>query len=302
MRQLLTEGFCWPCWARRAACCWHGLMLDLMRAFLIHALARGADIHMNWPVLTAAIAAAICTSLAASLFPALRLSSIDPNRALKGGGSAGTQRGQYRMRSVFVITQVALTLVLLVVSGMLIRVVTRYRDVDLGFDPSHILSVKLNISRPRYQDRDVLSAFYKPLEERASHLPGVQAAGLINILPIESWGSNSRHSYRRSAARAAQPGCPRREPFRQPRLLRCDGHSAAPWTQALSEPRLVRHIAATVVVNEAFVREFIPAGLDPTAQRIDSDEKNRSNGRRSSVSPETSGKTSTNRLWRSAIG
>jgi putative ABC transport system permease protein len=87
------------------------------------------------------------TSLAASLYPALRLSGIDPNRALKTGGSAGTQRSQTRLRSGFVVTQVALTLVLLVVAGLLMRVVTRYRDADLGFNPAKILSVKLGLSR-----------------------------------------------------------------------------------------------------------------------------------------------------------
>jgi predicted permease len=270
LRQLLTEGVLLALLGSAGGVLLAQLILNLMRAFLIHALARGADVHMNWPVMTAAIAVAIFTSLAASLFPALRLSSIDPNRALKSGGGAGTQRGQYRLRSFFVITQVALTLVLLVVSGMLIRVVTRYRHVDLGFDPAHILSVKLSISRPRYQDRDVLSAFYKPLEERASHLPGVQAAGLINMLPIESWGSNSDIHI------AGQPPNPPNQivlaesRFVSPGYFDVMGiplHRGRKLSPSLDTP----HIAATVVVNDAFVREFIPPGLDPAAQRIDSD-------------------------------
>ncbi len=142
LRQLLTEGILLAFLGAAAGALLASGLLDLMRLFLIKALARGADIHMNWAVLCAAVAASVVVSLAASLYPALRLSGIDPNRGLKAGGSAGVGRTQHHLRSGFVITQIALTLVLLVVSGLLIRVVTRYRHVDLGFDPDHILSTR----------------------------------------------------------------------------------------------------------------------------------------------------------------
>jgi predicted permease len=270
IRQVLTEGLLMAVTGAAGGVLLAAVLLDLLRAFLIHALPRGADIHMNWTVLAAAIAAAVISSLAASLFPALRLSGIDPNRTLKAGGSAGTQRGQYRLRSGFVITQVALTLVLLVVAGMLMRVVMRYRNIDLGFDAAHILSVKLNISRPRYQDRDALTAFYKPLEERVGHLPGVQAAGLINMLPIEEWGSNSDIHI------AGQPpNAPNQIVLAEGRFVSSGYfdvmgiplHRGRMLSPSIDTP----HVAGRVVVNDAFVRKFIPPGLEPTAQRIDSD-------------------------------
>jgi predicted permease len=270
IRQVLTEGIVLALLGAAGGVLLASLMLSLMRVFLVKALARGADIHMDWTVLAAAIAAACIASLAASLYPALRLSGIDPNRALKAGGSTGTERGQHRLRAGFVVTQVALTLMLLVVAGMLIRVVTRYRHADLGFDPTHILTVKLNLSRPRYRDRDMLTTFYKPLEERVGHLPGVQAAGFINILPIENWGSNSDMHI------AGQP------PNRPNQIVLAEGrivskgyfdvmgiplHRGRMLSPAIDTP----HIAPTIVVNDAFVREFIPAGLDPTTQKIDSE-------------------------------
>jgi predicted permease len=271
--QLLTEGFLLALGGAAGGVLLASVLLDLMRAFLINALARGADIHLNWTVLAAAIAVATISSLAASLYPALRLANIDPNRALKSGGGAGTQRGQYRLRSGFVVTQVALTLVLLVVAGMLMRVVTRYRHADLGFDPARILSVKLNLSRFRYQDRDMLIDFYKPLEERVSHLPGVQAAGLISLLPIENYGSNSELHI------AGQPPYPPKEARLAENRFVSTGYfdvmGLAPHRGRSLSPSLDRkeNIAPTVVVNDAFVREFIPAGLDPTAQRMDDDDK-----------------------------
>jgi predicted permease len=271
LRQMLTEGLLLALAGAAGGIVLAWAMLELMRGFLIKALARGADIHLDWSVLAAAVAVAVLSSLAASLYPALRLSGIDPNRALKAGGNAGTGRGQYRLRSSFVITQVALTLVLLVVAGLLVRVVTRYRNTDLGFDPSHIFAVKLNLSRARYQGRDVLSSFYKPLEERVSHLPGVKAAGFNTLLPIEQWGSNGD-----THIAGQPPNPPQQEMLAEQRIVSAGYfnvmgtvlHGGRNLTASLDN---ANSTAPTVIVNDAFVRKFIPNGLDPVAQRIDED-------------------------------
>ena len=241
----------------------------LGRAFLIHALQRGADIQLNFAVLAAAIAVATFASLAASLYPAVRLSGIEPNRALKAGGSAGTQRAQHNLRSGFVITQVALTLVLLVVAGMLIRVVTRYRHVDLGFDPAHILAVDLHIAPVRYEGRDVLANFYQPLVDRVALIPGVRAAGLIDMLPIESWGSNEdvhitgQPPYSHGQEMLAETRLVSNGyfdvfgiPFHRGRVLSSQLDASA-------------NNAHSAVVNDAFVRKFLPAGFGAATLHID---------------------------------
>jgi predicted permease len=271
--QVLTEGLMLALLGAAGGVLLAWVALDLMRAFLIKALARGTDIHLNVTVLAVAVLIAVVASLAASLFPALHLSGIDPNRALKAGGSAGTGRAQYRLRSGFVITQVALTLVLLVTAGLLIRVVTRYRNADLGFDPAHILAVQINLSRVRYQGRDMIGDFYRPLEERVSHLPGVRAAGVISMLPIEESGSNSDIHI------AGQPPYPpNQEMLAENRMVSAGYfdvmglslHRGRKLSIALDRPE---NTAPTVVVNDAFVHKFIPAGLDPATQRIDDNEK-----------------------------
>jgi len=273
LAQMLTEGLVL---ALLGAAVGVGLaisMLTLMRTFLIHALERGADIQMNWAVLGAAVGVAVVTSMAASLYPSLRLSRVDPNTTLKSGGRTGTQRGQNRLRSGFVVTQVALTLVLLAVAGLLLRVVSRYRHTDLGFDPAHILAVPIELSKANYQSRDMVANFYRPIEERVSHLQGVKAAGLINLLPIDAWGSNSDIHI------AGQP------PYGANQEMLAEGrmvssgyfnvmgiplHAGRGLSASLDRPE---NIAATVVVNDAFVHKFIPPGLDPTAQRIDDSDK-----------------------------
>lgn len=269
--QLLTEGVFLALLGAAGGVLLANGLLNLMRLFLIKALARGADIHMNWAVLGVGVTVAIAVSLASSLYPALRLSGVDPNRALKAGGSAaGSDRSQHHIRSGFVITQVALTMLLLVVSGLLIRVVTRYRHVDLGFDPDHILTTSINLTPSRYAGRDALADLYQPLVSRVMQIPGVRAVGVITLLPIENWGSNS------DVHIAGQPPNPPKEimlsevryvstgyfdvfgiPLRRGRLL----------SPALDRPESV----PSSVVNEAFVKKFIPAGLDPTTQVIDSD-------------------------------
>ena len=273
LRQLLTEGLILALLGAAAGSALAWSLLSSMRSFLVHALARGADIHLDWAVLSAGVGISLVASLAASIYPALRLSGVDPNTALKAGGSAGTQRGQHRLRSTFVITQVALTLVLLVVAGLLLRVVSRYRHTNLGFDPSHILAEKINLSRIRYEGRDILGEFYQPFEQRIAQLPGVQAVGFINILPIENWGSNSEIHI------AGQPPYPpNQEMLAEGRMV------SAGYFKVMGIPlhqgRLLsasherpENKSNAVVVNDAFVKKFIPAGLDPTSQRIDDADK-----------------------------
>jgi len=249
------------------------LQLDIMRTFLAMALARGADIHMNWTVLAAALAVAIVVSLAASLFPAMRLSGIDPNRALKAGGNAGTQRGQHRLRSGFVVTQVALTLMLLLVAGMLIRLVTRYRHADLGFDSAHILAVDLHIAPARYEGSDVLANFYQPLLDRAALIPGVRAVGLIDMLPIESWGSNS------DVHITGQPPYPPNQEMLAEYRMVTTGYFDAFGVPLHQGRKLSQQIdvsankAGATVVNDAFVRKFLPAGYGPSFPHIDDHDK-----------------------------
>jgi predicted permease len=273
IRQVLTEGVVLALAGATGGVLLAWAMLDGMRIFLIKALARGSDVQMNWTVLGAAVAVSVIASLVASLYPALRMSGIEPQRVLKTGGSAGSARGQHRLRAGFIVTQVALTMVLLVVAGLLMRVVTKYRNTDLGFDPNRILAVDLNPSPARYAQSDMLLNFYQPLLERVQKLPGVRAAGVISILPIDNWGSNSDiHIV------GQPPTQPNLEVLSEVRMVSTGYYDVfgIPLRRgrALS-PTMERPdaTAASVVVNEAFVKKFIPAGLDPTTQRIDDNDK-----------------------------
>ena len=269
VRQVLTESLLLAAMGASGGLLLAAAMLKGMRVFLIHALSRGAEIHLNWTVLGAAITASVLASLIASLYPALRMSGTDPNRVLKTGGGAGYERGQRRLRAGFIVVQVALTLVLLVVSGILIRRVGRYRHEDLGFDPAHILSAEINLSPTRYADRDPVANFYQPLFDRIMQIPGVRAVGVISDnLPAEGKASQINVHI------AGQPPYPKDQAeLAQVRIVSAGyfdvfgiplrrGRDLSP---SLDGP----DAANNVVVNEGFVRKFIPTSLDPTMQRMD---------------------------------
>jgi predicted permease len=267
VRQVLTEGLILAAAGAAMGVMLAWALLDAMRTFMMHALARGGEIHLNWVVLSA-------VSLAASLYPAVRMAGTDPNRALKaGGGAAGTERSQHRLRAGFVITQVALTLVLLVVSGMLIRLVTRYRHTDLGFDPAHILTTQINLSQDRYRGRNMIADFYRPLFNRVKQIPGVRAVGVINMLPIESYGSNSDIHI------AGQPPYPPNQEMLAEGRFVSTGYFDVFGIQLKSgrmlSPSLDRpdNPSTPVEVNERFVRKFMPKGMDAVGQRIDDADK-----------------------------
>ncbi len=274
IRQVVTEGLVLSGAGLAIGIVLSWLLLATMRAFLIEAVARGADVRLNGTVLVYAVALAAFTSVAASLAPALRLSSTDPNRALRAGGSAGVSRGQHRLRSGFIITQVALSLVLLIVSGLLLSHLRNLLRTPLGFEPSRILTTSIQLSPGEYAHRDPLATFYRPLLERVSHLPGVQAAGVINMLPIQQSGSNS------DVHIAGQPPYPPQQEMLAEVRFATAGYFDAMGIKLLRGRMLSPAEdtsdlkVANIVVNQAFARKFFRQGGDPIGAQTDGGDKN----------------------------
>ena len=268
IRQILTEGLVYAAFGAVGGVVLAFGLLRVIRLLLISALARGAEVELNAPVLLAALFVTVVVTLLAALAPALRLSGADPNKALRSGGSTGVTRGQHRLRAVFVVTQVALALSLLVVSGLLLHMLAGLRDTDLGFSPDRILTAEVDLSPGRYDGRDVVVNFYQPLIEKIQAIPGVQAAGMIQLLPIQSYGWNSdihvtgtptppANVEQLAEFRMISPGY---YPVFQDKLVR--GRLLDP---SLDTP--TSH--PVIVVNEAFVKKFIPEGRDPIGMQLD---------------------------------
>jgi len=273
VRQVLTESLLLAGMGAAGGAFLSWLLLSAMRTFLIHALSRGADVRIDVPVLLAALALSVATSIAASLYPSLRLSGTDPNQALRSGGSAGTSRAHHRLRSVFIVSQVALSLVLLVVAGVLLREVAGYRNANLGFDARHILAAEIDLSPGRYASHNVWADFYEPMLDRVSHLPGVRAAGVVNLVPIQGWGWNSEVHI------SGQPPTPPNEVTLAEDRYVSPGYFDALGIRLLQGRMLSPSLdvstnkAGTILVNQAFVKKFMPAGLHPVGQHLDDSDK-----------------------------
>ena len=268
VRQILTEGLVYAAFGAVGGVVLAFGLLRVIRLLLISALARGAEVELNAPVLLAALFVTVVVTLLAALAPALRLSGADPNKALRSGGSTGVTRGQHRLRAAFVVTQVALALSLLVVSGLLLHMLAGLRDTELGFSPDRILTAEVDLSPGRYDGRDVMANFYQPLIEKIQAIPGVQAAGMIQLLPIQSYGWNS--DVHVTGTPTPPPNVEQLAEFRM----------VSPGYYQVFQDRLVRgrlldpsldtpKSHPVIVVNEAFVKKFIPEGRDPIGMQLD---------------------------------
>ena len=134
---------------------------------------------------------AILSSLIFGIMPAKKMSSGDPTRSLKSGASVGTERGDYRLRSAFVVTEVALSLMLLVCTGLVLMQLWRMQHVDFGYTTDHLLTLEINVSPGEYAGKDLDAALYRPLEEKVRAIPGVTGAGYNRLVPLLNWGWNS---------------------------------------------------------------------------------------------------------------
>lgn len=189
VRQLLTEGVLLALVGGGA-----GLLLAVWSAELLKALMPEgflptvAEISVDWRVLVFAFASAIATGLLFGLAPAWQARKVDLNTALKENPSkGGTGRG--RLRGALVVAEVALSLVLLVGAGLLIRTLNNLLSVAPGFDSHNVLTCQLTLSGERYDTTNEAAAFYREALERIGALPGVEAAAITNKLPLD-WQFN----------------------------------------------------------------------------------------------------------------
>jgi putative ABC transport system permease protein len=127
----------------------------------------------------------IITGLIFGLAPALQMSRPNLVESLKesGRGPGGLAKGN-RLRGALVITEVAMTLVLLVAAGLLVRTLLRLNQVDKGFNSQNVLTMNIGLPSLKYPKPENVIAFYKQATERIAAVPGVKAAGITSVLPL----------------------------------------------------------------------------------------------------------------------
>src|SRR5277367_117000 len=165
-----------------------GLALVAVKLFaggIKHHLPFPVAIVPDWRMIAALLSLTVVSALISSIWPAWMSAHAPIEPALKQGGwQTGAARRQNRMRSALVIVEIALSLTLLVGCGLLLRTIYALRHVPLGFRTDHIIVANLQIPGYKFAGRNMTNNLYLPLLERAKHLPGVQAAGLMSEVPL----------------------------------------------------------------------------------------------------------------------
>jgi putative ABC transport system permease protein len=143
------------------------------------------DVHLDTRVLLFTFGISILTGLIFGLAPALQVSKPNLVESLKESGrGSGASATRSRLRSGLVVSEIAMTLILLICAGLLIRTVMRLRSVDTGFNSENILAMNIGLPSIKYPKPENQIAFFKQVTERIAALPGVKAAGTTTVLPL----------------------------------------------------------------------------------------------------------------------
>ena len=145
---------------------------------------RADQLAVDATVLGFTLLLSVVTVAVFGLVPALQSSRADLNATLKEGGRSGSADGRHRLRGALVVVEVALSLVLLVGAGLMIKSFWRLLNVDPGFNPRNLLAIELSLTSDRYAEDTQRSVFYQQLLERVSAVPGVQTAAIVNHPPF----------------------------------------------------------------------------------------------------------------------
>jgi putative ABC transport system permease protein len=160
-------------------------------------------IGINLPVLVFTLAVSLLSGLIFGLAPAWQASKPDLNDALKEGGRQRTA-GSHRLRSLLIVFEIALSLVLLVGAGLLGRSFLALLNTNPGFNPNGVLTMNINLPVAKYKDQAQRAAFYSDLVQRVKSLPGVQSAAAVNYIPLG--GANSSDDFLIEGAPEPPPG------------------------------------------------------------------------------------------------
>ncbi|HZM87702.1 MAG TPA: ABC transporter permease [Blastocatellia bacterium] len=229
--------------------------VDLLTALQPANLPRLSSIGIDGWVLGFTLGVSLLTGLVFGLIPALSASKLDVNEALKEGGRASTGGIiRHRVRSLLVVSEIALALVLLIGAGLLIKSIWTLRTVDPGFNPENLLTMRIELPETRYKEIPKQIQFRERALEAVSSIPGAQAA-MISELPMTE---NLMHNF---VIDGRPPMAPGDEPDLETRTVAGDyfrtmGISVVQGRDFTAQDRADTQPVG--LVNQSFVREYFP--------------------------------------------
>jgi predicted permease len=205
-RQLLTESVLLGLLGGAAGLLVAQLSIYMVRAMNPRNIPRLEDIAINSAVLMFTFGVSLATGILFGIAPVWRAIKVDLNTSLKAGGRSGQSEGglhvrRQSLRGLLVVSELTLSLMLLIGAGLLIRSFVQLQSVPPGFTTDHVLTMEVAAAAKKYQDDEnhkPLINFYKEVESRVARLPGVVAEGVVSALPLTGevgWGGISVEGY-----------------------------------------------------------------------------------------------------------
>ena len=188
LRQMLTESILLSAIGGAAGLVLSIWLTNLLMSMLPEGAPRLEQIGIDYRVLTFALGVSALTGILFGIVPALQASKLDVTSALKEGGRSGEGHRRTSARSLLLVGEVALSLMLLVGAGLMIRSFLRLQEVRPGFNAHNVLMANLALQGPKYKDDQPCVEFFRQLIERLEVVPGVLAAGGSVNLPLDPTG------------------------------------------------------------------------------------------------------------------
>ena len=266
VRQLLTENMLLAALggAFGVLLAWWGLRLlvDLSPANI----PRLENIRLDGRVLWFTLGLSLLTGLIFGLAPALQITQLKLSETLKEGGRTGSGGRSARLiRGVLVVVEVALTLVLLVGAGLLIRSFWRLQQVDPGFKTDNMLTLRLSLPRSRYTDGAQAASFFDRLQERLAALPGVVAVSATTDIMLQRLATSSNFTIENRPRDPSELSLELPFDRVQPNYFQTMGIQLLQGRTFTAQdgPNSPR----VGIVNEAFVKRYFP-NEDPIGKRF----------------------------------
>jgi len=225
---------------------------------------RLSEIGLDPFVLAFTLAVSVMTGVVFGLVPALLTAGTDPNVALREGGKSATS-GARRVARLLVTVEIALALVLVAGAGLMAKSLTRLESEPTGLRVDHLLTFRLDLTSARYQEPANVRAFFHDLVARLDGVAGVESAGAIHMLPLQSWGWNGVPTIE------GHPGFPEgQEPLAEYRVVTPDYFRTMGIPLVRGRMFTGRDTEAStpvLLINEAAAKRFFP-DEDPIGRRM----------------------------------
>jgi putative ABC transport system permease protein len=265
LRQILTETVLLALAGGALGLAFAHFAVRFIVAFLADKLPHSIGVGLDSKVLIFTAIISVVTGIVAGVLPAWRLTRRDVNEALKQGlGRTDADAGGHRTRSALVVSEVALSLILLIGAGLMIRSFQNLRNVNPGFDSRQVLTMSVMVSRAKFPSPDQAISFFDRVLQRVRSLPGVESAAVIDNIPLTG-GSHQ------PIAIEGRPVVPMSEQPEVDVRLVSAGYMSAMHIPTLRGRGLsdtdVAGRPAVVLVSESMARQFWP-GEDPVGKRL----------------------------------